>query len=617
MNNRKIISFICSLLLVQSGVGVAGAINGAVNTTDEAKNTSALIKVEAKAIADHAKAVANVAQAEAALAKAEAEVAKLEAAEAAAQASAVAAQLAADQAENKAQAAETAEAAAKVEVAAAKAAVEKARHAEAMAAEAAAVQAREAEAEAAADAAAAASAAVKVVEENEARTDEAIAAAEAAADRAYAIADAKAAAAEERANEAAIAVEMAEARLAAAEEKVESSAGVREEANDAKAAVIDAQLELADAKAALNLAETDLVESKAALIEAKKQLEPVKRSRFFAAASQYYSWRDNHGRSGYQFYQPYDFSYANNSMEYGLSTAYIISENKPAADGRVATWTDTTLSIAHNNLNKKYLVRCSLAINLPTGKSKLNGTNAIMSEDLVRMSRFGEGWNYTPGVSISRKIGEEDTWTIENYYSFRGSYTYDGSITNGQINPGNEWTKTLRWQHAGQKYQLAGELTHTSFGTTKENSIDYREGDQFDVKMTYNRKLAQDQNLMLYYWHSTAKPYASSDPAAAGIEGTSTLYTKYFGAVWSKARTEKQTFRVMTDIMYSSGSSYDPLTNLIINGRTKYSGGFGYDIDFTPERRLSLDIEKYYMKDESPGNSYHGYNYYLRYYVSM
>jgi hypothetical protein len=641
VGNRLFTGFVCSLLLLQPTVGAAGAISAAA----EMKDTAALVWDRAKAIADAARAAAEVAEAEAELAQAEAELAELEAAKVTAEKAVIKADTAVRQAEEEAgktaaaaeasgqtaRDAAVAEAAARAEIAAAKEALERAKIVQMRAAENEAAESRAAEAEAAQQAAAAAAAAVEQAADNEAKTDEAVMNAEAAADRAYALAQSRVAAAERITNETMAAVEAAEQRLAVAEEQFESSEEARAAAHDAAATAADAHKDLLDAKAdadearkdlleakeALNLAKEDIDSSKASLAEAKQQLQPPAKIRSFQLESQYFSWRDNKGRSGHQFYQPYEFNYVHKDTEFSLQTGYVISSYQSGTEGKVSTWTDTLLSVARENTHDKYSVRYNIDINLPTGKSKLNGTNAIMSDDLVALSRFGEGWNYTPGISVSRKIGQEDTWTLGTYYSFRGNYTYDGSTPNGRIDPGGAWGKFLRWQHAGQQWQFVGELAHTNFGRTQEGNVDYREGSQLDAKLTYNRVLSPDRSILLYYWHSTENPYSSSDPAAAGIEGTSTLHNQYFGTVWSKDLPNNRTFRIAAHMMRSSGSAYDPLTDLAVNGRSKYSGGLGYDIAFTPERKLSLDIERFYMKDDSPATSYHGYNIYLRYVADL
>ena len=57
-----------------------------------------------------------------------------------------------------------------------------------------------------------------------------------------------------------------------------------------------------------------------------------------------------------------------------------------------------------------------MGINIPTGKAKLSSyeRNARMDEDMVRFAEFGEGWNFTPGIAVTRRIGgDKDLLTLE------------------------------------------------------------------------------------------------------------------------------------------------------------------------------------------------------------
>ena len=87
---------------------------------------------------------------------------------------------------------------------------------------------------------------------------------------------------------------------------------------------------------------------------------------------------------------------------------YVCSENKtPGYRGKVNTFTDTLLYFSTRNNKDKYIVDYNLGINIPTGKASLSSyeRNARMDEDLVRFTEFGEGWNFTPGIAVVRRLG--------------------------------------------------------------------------------------------------------------------------------------------------------------------------------------------------------------------
>lgn len=414
-----------------------------------------------------------------------------------------------------------------------------------------------------------------------------------------------------RHNNAVIAHEDAENRLAAARKRMENIEKVRTRANEAGEIADAAALEFLGLEEELKMAKEDFKAVEQALADSQTTAEISDRLwRYFSTGAKFYNWQDDAGNSGYQFYQPIMFGYVKGNMEYFLSSGYVISNNKSVADGRVSTFTDTALNAAYTTQKGKYTVIYILNTNIPTGRSALRGTNAIMSDDLVEFSRFGGGWNFTPGVLASWKIGKEDTWTIGTYYSFNGSYTLDES-TGSRLNPGNGWSNLLQWRHAGQKWQFVGELIHGKFGSSREDEISYRQGNQLDVHLTYNRVLADNQDLMFYYWCTNEQPYVSGYP---GFEPGRSTTTNYLGTMWSRALNEKNVFRVMFDYMKRTGNIYDPVTTLTHSGRQKYTVGLGYDYKISRQEKLAFDVEAFRMRDDAPSSGkYHGYNFYVRY----
>ncbi|MDF2563613.1 MAG: hypothetical protein K0Q53_8 [Massilibacillus sp.] len=635
-NFHKIFAiYVCSFCILQSNVEATNAISVA----DEVKNTAGFMRESAKKIAEHRKAVAKEKQAEADVSKTAKDVAQLEADKAVTEKTLAAAvevlkkndetakqaELEAKEKDRLAKQAMADEEVALQEKAIAEQAIAeaKAEENEITYRENAAVQAAEAQADV--DSEAGAAEAVKAVGYDETRIDEAKAQAQAIATRAYAAAEERSLVAEARVNEAAAAVEAAEKRLEETEGELGFAADARLDADEAEKSAQEAKkdlmgaksdveklrISLAESEKELTVAQAVLIEAQVALENAKKDLRPITNSRTTQTEAKYYSWKDSQGYSGHQFYQPYDFNVVDKNTEYGLSTGYVVSNNNLNSNGKISTLTDTTVNIAKTNPKEKYSVRYSLDINLPTGKSKLNGSGQIMSDDLVEKTRFGEGWDYTPGISVSHKIGEEDTWTFDTTYSFRGSYEYDSTKLGAKIDPGSEWSKSLNWLHAGQKWQLFGELSHTNYGRSEENGIQYREGNQFDAKLFYNFVLDAKQDLMVYYWYSTGR--STTYPMQSLYDAEGDLNRRYFGAEWAKKLSTTRTFHVMANVMNSTGSTYDPIAALYVSDRTKYSGGIGYDVALSPNQTVSFEIEKFYMKDHSPDNSYHGCNLYLRY----
>ncbi|SHJ06659.1 coiled-coil domain-containing protein [Propionispora hippei] len=381
---------------------------------------------------------------------------------------------------------------------------------------------------------------------------------------------------------------------------------------DAEAVLKDAQRNLEDAKAVVRdaKAELDSRQSYVTLLNKEDAKIPIARS--VLAASTYYSWKDNRGDQGHQFVSPYSFFYQHGNWETSFNTAYVISQHAApqlTGSGRVSGWSDSDVAIAHTNGHGKYSVRYSLDVNMPTGKAALSGEKPIMNDDLVKYGTFGSGWNYTPGVAVSRKVSDKDTWTLATTYSFQGDYTLLNDVPNNRLSPGNIWTKTFQWQHLAPNWRLLGELSHVDYTDTQVGGADYvRDGDQLDTKLTYVKDLSHGQSLLLYYWNSHQQP----DQSLAQQAGGSSRRGQYSGLMWSKPVQVGHTMRYSFDFMNKSGEAYDILTDSIFHNGKKYTGGIGYDVNISEKQTLSFDVQKIFMKND-PNVNYHGYNIMVKY----
>lgn len=438
-------------------------------------------------------------------------------------------------------------------------------------------------------------------------------------DAAYARAD--------RLNQIALAADKAAER---AEQEAENKSAVAEAAKntaaEAKQAMLDAQLILNDAKETALQANNYALQTKAELQQLIDSQDRPAGSHLFSTGVNFYHWRGDADHRGWQMTQPVYYGYWQKDFSYGLYTKYIISQNSSAgAGGRVNMFSDTSLFLTKRNETPCLIIDYGLNINIPTGKSALSWSerHAVMNEDLVETSEFGKSWQFAPGISVSWKTGKEDMWTLGSSYTFSNSYDPTSDIANDDISPGGEWRKFLRWQHAGQDWQFTGELINTTTGQTKiANGDRYKVGPQWDYRLTYNRKLPNDQNIMYYYWRE--HQYIAPD-----IPASNTL-AHFGGAMWSKKIDEQHLLRISFDVMNASGSRYSGIANTLdgsgnpqysyteVDGRTKYTAGLGYDIKTTTNSSLSLDLQAFRMKDgESttgqPETTYKGLNLLVKY----
>lgn len=334
-------------------------------------------------------------------------------------------------------------------------------------------------------------------------------------------------------------------------------------------------------------------------------------------SNNFYNWHGN-GWSGSQFVQPYYFGYANKNSYWGLNFNYVSSKNTTSGhEGKINTFTDTLLYFSTRNNKDKYIVDYNLGINIPTGKAKLSSyeRNARMDEDMVRFAEFGEGWNFTPGIAVTRRIGgDKDLLTLGTNYSFRGSYDPTSDIDDDKLNPGNEWQKYLRWQHAEKKWQLVGELLHTSSAESKiaDGSV-FDTGAVWETRLTYNLNLAKDQELMLYYW------YYDENNEIILNKKVEESPVHYFGAEWKKHLSKKTDLRLAADIMIADGIRYSSLTDSYVDNRKKVALGIGCDLKMDERNKLSLKVQHFSMRDGKNSNGadarrYQGFNFLTSFY---
>ena len=331
----------------------------------------------------------------------------------------------------------------------------------------------------------------------------------------------------------------------------------------------------------------------------------------------FFNWHGN-GWSGSQFVQPYYFGYANKNNYWGFNFNYVSSKNTtPGHEGKINTFTDTLLYFSTRNSKDKYIVDYNLGINIPTGKTKLSSyeRNARMDEDLVRFAEFGEGWNFTPGIAVTRRIGgDKDLLTVGTSYSFKGAYDPTSDIDDDKLNPGNEWQKYLRWQHAEEKWQLVGEVLHTSSAESKiADGTAFDTGAVWETRLTYNRNLSKDQALMLYYWyyHENNEIILNKRVEESPVH--------YFGTEWKKHLSKKTDLRLAADIMIANGIRYSSLTDSYVDDRKKVTFGIGYDLKMDDRNKLSLDIQHFSMHDGKNSNGdeareYRGFNFLTSFY---
>jgi len=421
--------------------------------------------------------------------------------------------------------------------------------------------------------------------------------------------------------------EDAQNQLDAAVEHLEALTDARIESQakteEAKQILVDVQTEYSEAKDDLKESQKDFIESKNSVseaavnlqaakenlviadteaVQAKKTIDEWGQTRFWQGGMEYYSWKGA-GSSGHQIYTPYEYSTTQKNTDFTLTAGYISSDTG-LQNGSVSGWTDTTIEVGESNKNKVYDIRYSLLVNVPTGISKIYD-NAVVMEDLAAYSRFSEGWNWTPMITVKKKLNATDSWSWGSLYSFRSSYEYSKDLPGSEISPGNAWGQTIEYMHAGNKDRFLASLEYTGYGATKEDNVSYTEGNQLGLGLCYEKIISPKNSWQLYYKYLKDDKinYAVIDPDTPN----DVVKRHYYGIGYThKVRTD-QTLQVMFNFMTSKGNAYNPLLRQNADGRKRKGLELKYDIQMSEESSLAFGIERYFLDDNSTGE-YQGTN---------
>ena len=316
---------------------------------------------------------------------------------------------------------------------------------------------------------------------------------------------------------------------------------------------------------------------------------------------EYYSWQGPDGRSGHQLYSGNSFYWSKNHYDFSLSNAYVMS-NTGLAGGDMSGLTDTSLAAMYTNKHPVYDVRYGLEVNLPTGSSRTND-NAVVPDYLARVSRLGEGWNFTPRMEVIRHLDKYTSMTWRGSYSFRGAYEENYNGLTGNMHPGNQWTNELEYLHTDKKthYMLKFQYTNNSDKSSisgTANDYSFTEGDSFGVRGYYRSWFTHKDSWGAYgAWNfEQGTAYDNGLPSGSGV------HRLYYGAGYFHQFDNKRQLRLFANWLRADGESYDPLTRLTSASGRRFSVSLGYDWHMDDKNSLSLDIERGILRQQGDAN---------------
>jgi hypothetical protein len=333
--------------------------------------------------------------------------------------------------------------------------------------------------------------------------------------------------------------------------------------------------------------------------------------------SYYFNWSDNFGNSGNQIVIPFTVTANAGNLDVGVRNAFINSnfngvllldgQKVGTRKGSVSTLSDTSLSLAYTIKEPQFPVRLNLDFNLPTGKATLFGDqkNAIMDGSLVQQTRFGEGFNIAPGVSVAHAFSPNDVVGIGASYILKGQFDPNGDVVKDEIKPGNEVVGTLQYQHLDKNWLVSGGLIYTNYGTTQRGGFDYyRTGDRLDANATFLWAINDRNRLQVNSRYFTQSPNTVNNFLTNNLEKetkNSNGNAIYLGLDYGLALDPEQrhTVHLLADILSVQANSYDRINDLYNAGRNKYSVGVGYDYALSQNTRASVQAKYFQSTDKA------------------
>jgi hypothetical protein len=331
----------------------------------------------------------------------------------------------------------------------------------------------------------------------------------------------------------------------------------------------------------------------------------------------YYGWSDNLGNRGSQWITPVTFTVQKGNFDFGVRTAYINSSfdgvllldgvKIGTRKGSVSTISDTSVSLAYTFKKSAFPVRFNLDFNVPTGKATLVGDekNAIMDGALVQQTRFGEGFNIAPGISISHAFGKKDVVGVGISHIFRGEFDPNGDVDNDKINPGNETVATLQYQHLEKNWLVIGGLIYTNYGVTQRGGLDYyQSGDRLDANATLVYSISPRHRIQFTGRYFTQGKNdvvnflsGNLDKESANSNGNALFLNFDYGIGLDKQ--QRHTLHFLADYLTVNANSYDRINDLFNAGRDKFSVGLGYDCAISSQSKISFQAKYFHLSENA------------------
>ena len=312
------------------------------------------------------------------------------------------------------------------------------------------------------------------------------------------------------------------------------------------------------------------------------------------------------------------------SLEVGVDTGRLVSNTGGSvitagqpdwSSGKSSGWTDTILSLRYHNDNPINSLRYGFAIVAPTGESRYY-RDAYVPKGVGLFQDFGGGWQFQPEIEGVHRFTGRDSLTGKLIYTNRHSYNYSKEVPGAEVDPGDQTTVRLAYDHTGDKHQLRTWLSYMYTGSSTEDGIyysrqggkyywqqgsllHYRDGAALEAGIAANLQLRPKDELGLYATLGHTAATSGDFDVSAMNEGGVLLSLRH--------EVTPQFSWEGVGSWYRATLGYDPLYQEKTEaGWDRYGLGIRLDWKASQVDRWSLDLERY-VRTQKNSSNYNGY----------
>lgn len=315
-------------------------------------------------------------------------------------------------------------------------------------------------------------------------------------------------------------------------------------------------------------------------------------------------WKDSSKNVGYQGFIPLKVSTQMQNFSASILGGYAYTYYDPNSgeSNSLSHTTDSKLNLSYAILDKlPFDVLLGFDVNLPTGKTNLSPKDLSlrMDPDLVTITRFGEGYNFNPTVTVAKEWGNWGAGLGVGYV-WRGKYDFTTDLHN--YDPGDIFTTTGEIRYDFSPFwtaRLFGQYAH--YGKDQVQNQDYyQEGDFYlaGAGLRHSRKKWNASFTLRYLYRGKSQFLDTSGNLETpnhnnyGNEWIADLLFRYL-------LTERATLWTRLQGLYIKANDFPTDSSFFVGRREKISLELGGKRSFGEHWDAGLAIKGFSMHDET------------------